>query len=108
MIRTGAWDLGCDTDVFFSAATCEGDDDGQGDACVLNADGSGCAVEGGDCEYTPASGSVGGARAFHAREVRKRYFLSTFNIKIIILPRQARDKHRKLKKAPFSCRAPSH
>ena len=68
MIRTGAWDLGCDTDVFFSAATCEGDDDGQGDACVLNADGSGCAVDGGDCEYTPASGSVGGARAFHARE----------------------------------------
>jgi hypothetical protein len=25
-------------------------------------------VDGGDCEYTPASGSVGGARAFHARE----------------------------------------
>jgi hypothetical protein len=29
-----------------------------------------------------------------AEEVRKRYFLSVFDIKTIILPRQARDKHR--------------
>jgi hypothetical protein len=27
-------------------------------------------------------------------EVRKRHFLSTFSEKTVILPRQARDKHR--------------
>jgi hypothetical protein len=36
-------------------------------------------------------------------EVRKRHFLSHLYIKFIILPRQARDKHRKnSKKVPFS------
>ena len=36
-------------------------------------------------------------------QVRKRHFLSTFYIKMIILPRQARDKHKKnSKKVPFS------
>jgi hypothetical protein len=39
-------------------------------------------------------------------EVRKRSFLSHLYIKTIILPRQARDKHREnSKKWPFSCRA---
>ena len=42
------------------------------------------------------------------RQVRKRHFLSTFYIKVIILPRQARDKHRKnSKKVPFSSSASS-
>ena len=39
--------------------------------------------------------------------MRKRYFLlRRFNVKTIILPRQARDKHREStqKRAPFSCR----
>ena len=31
-------------------------------------------------------------------QVRKRHFLSTFYIKMIILPRQARDKHKKSSK----------
>ena len=37
--------------------------------------------------------------------VRKTYFLSRFNIKTNILPRQARDKHKKLKKSTFFLRA---
>jgi hypothetical protein len=37
------------------------------------------------------------------RKVRKRHFLSHLYIKCIILPRQARDKHREnSKKVPFS------
>eukprot|EP01047_Picozoa_sp_COSAG01_P130413 COSAG01_NODE_59995_length_297_cov_0.611111_1_plen_86_part_01 len=36
--------------------------------------------------------------------VRERHFLSTFYMKMIILPRQARDKHSKnSSKGPFSC-----
>ena len=39
-------------------------------------------------------------------QVRKRHFLSHLYIKINILPRQARDKHREnSKKVPFSLRA---
>jgi hypothetical protein len=33
------------------------------------------------------------AETIPAEQVRKRYFLSTFYTKMIILPRQARDKH---------------
>jgi hypothetical protein len=38
---------------------------------------------------------------------RKRTFCAIFILKTIILPRQARDKHRKnsKKRVPFSCRA---
>eukprot|EP01046_Picozoa_sp_COSAG06_P049257 COSAG06_NODE_7545_length_2463_cov_18.871585_3_plen_235_part_01 len=41
-------------------------------------------------------------------EVRQRYFLRLFYIEMIILPRQARDKHREStqKRVPFSCRTP--
>ena len=36
--------------------------------------------------------------------MRKRHFLAVFILKTNILPRQARDKHRKnSKKVPFSC-----
>ena len=35
-------------------ATCSGSDDGSGNACALNGDGTGCAVEGGDCVYEGA------------------------------------------------------
>jgi len=39
-------------------------------------------------------------------QVRKRHFLRHLYIKTNILPRQARDKHRKnSKKVPFSCRS---
>jgi hypothetical protein len=34
----------------------------------------------------------------NARQVRKRHFLSHLYIKVIILPRQARDKHRETSK----------
>ena len=34
-------------------------------------------------------------RGFRTCQARKRYFLATFDVKIIILPRQTQDKHRK-------------
>jgi hypothetical protein len=43
------------------------------------------------------------AEMMNQAQVRKRHFLSHLYIKCIILPRQARDKHRKnSKKVPFS------
>jgi len=38
-----------------TAATCTGNDDGTGTACELNADSSACAVDGGDCVYSPTA-----------------------------------------------------
>ena len=55
----------------------------------------------------PTASADGGAPIAPARmrKVRQRQFLSTLNLKMISLPRQARDKHRKkLKQVPFSCR----
>jgi CRP-like cAMP-binding protein len=51
--------------------------------------------------YTP-----GGSTDWSKVRCEKRHFLSHLYIKMLILPRQARDKHREnSKKGPFSCRA---
>ena len=75
MLDFGAWDLGCDTDVYMppiadaTAATCTGTADGTGAACALNVDGSACAASDGDCVYTPGTdASQGRGTGFHARE----------------------------------------
>jgi hypothetical protein len=41
------------SDCHRANVACDGTDDGTGTACVLNADRSACAVDGGDCNYTP-------------------------------------------------------
>ena len=52
-----------------------------------------------------ATGSIGSLKNLRSGAVRKRHFLSHLYIKINILPRQARDEHRKnSKKVPFSLR----
>jgi hypothetical protein len=58
------------------------------------------------CVFLQGRSSVRRAIAFGA--ARKRHFLRHLYIKIIILPRQARDKHREnSKKVPFSQASPT-
>jgi hypothetical protein len=51
--------------------------------------------------YTAETAFIQGVDLWKEEQVRKRYFWATFDLKMIILPRQARDKHReKTKKSP--------
>jgi hypothetical protein len=46
------------------------------------------------CFVSGGNRDQGNRKLANSDEVRKRHFLPTFYIKMIILPRQARDKHR--------------
>ena len=54
-LNGGYTDPSCDDPL----PTCTGIDDGTGTACALNALSDGCAVQGGDCIYSPASSGNG-------------------------------------------------